>query len=63
MSFFLLILFEIYQRETMEIIWKMDEASFEQSFDCLFMTAKCFEAQCSYKEAMSYYNKAVKLNP
>ncbi|KRX04289.1 hypothetical protein PPERSA_11413 [Pseudocohnilembus persalinus] len=51
------------EKETLEIIWKMDTSSYEKSFDCLFMTAKCYEAQSRFKEAIVQYDKSFKLNP
>lgn len=38
-----------------------EETDVERDFDCLFMIAKCFEAQNLAKEAFKSYNKALRI--
>lgn len=39
-----------------------EENDVEHDFDCLFMIAKCFEAQNLIKESFKSYYKALKIN-
>lgn len=38
-----------------------DDSNVEYDFDCLFMIAKCFEAQNLIKEALKSLNKALRI--
>lgn len=48
-------------KDTLEVMSNFEETDVERDFDCLFMIAKCFEAQNLAKEAFKSYNKALRI--